>query len=138
MRVSLFLAAALGLAACAPSVPDSAAGVGFSDYNSYVRNAQAAPQTAPLDPMGAQTAAPAPTGGFSPAIAAAAIDRATGVAPAPGTTAPVTGGVIGATAPVPMATTLAPEQMAAATLDAATLDANGQRPRGNAPLGIQE
>ncbi|MEY3960805.1 MAG: hypothetical protein RIR14_1459, partial [Pseudomonadota bacterium] len=36
MRVPLFFAAALGLAACAPAVPDSAAGVGFSDYNSYV------------------------------------------------------------------------------------------------------
>lgn len=133
MRVPLFFAAALGLAACAPAVPDSAAGVGFSDYNSYVRNAQTvAPTTAPLDPMGTAAATTAPTGGFSPAIAAAAIDRATGVQPAP-VTGGVTGGVIGATTPTPMATTLAPEQMAAVTLDA-----NGQRPRGNAPAGIQE
>ena len=31
--------AILALAGCSPSVPDSGAGVGFGDYNSYVRNA---------------------------------------------------------------------------------------------------
>ena len=71
-------------------------------------------------------AAPAtPSNGFSPANAAAAIDRATGAAPA-------TGAVIGAP-PAPMASTLAP-----APMQTAPLDANGTRPRGNAPAGIKE
>lgn len=126
MRAFPVLAAALGLAACSPSVPDSAAGVGFGDYNSYIRGAPPAP-AAPLNPtgVGAAPATTAPASGFSPANAAAAIDRATGAAPA-------TGGVIGA-APAPMASTLAP-----APMQTATLDANGQRPRGNAPEGIKE
>lgn len=125
MRFLPFVVAALGLAACTPQVPDSGAGVGFGDYNSYVRNAPPVP-AAPLDPMNVQTPAPAaPASGFSPAAAAAAIDRATGSAPA-------TGAVIGA-APAPMASTLAPAPMAAAPLDA-----NGQKPRGNAPAGIKE
>jgi hypothetical protein len=127
MRVLPFAAALLGLAACNPQVPDSAAGVGFGDYNTYVRNAQPVP-TAPLNPM----AAPAPTtpaSGFSPTAAAAAIDRASGV---PAATAPATGAVIGSS-PAPMATTLAPAPMATAPLDA-----TGQRPRGNAPTGIKE
>lgn len=113
MRALPFVIAALGLAACSPQVPDSGAGVGFGDYNAYVRNAQPAP------------AAPAPTApaGFSATSAAAAIDRATGVAPAPSTTA----------APVPMATSIAPAPVAAPPLDA-----TGQRPRGNAPAGIKE
>ena len=121
MRAVPFLVAALGLAAaCSPQVPDSAAGVGFGDYNSYVRNAAPAPQyPVPLVP-----AAPAPAAGFSPQGAAAAIDRATGGAAAP---------VAPAQAPVPMATT-----MAAAPLTAEPLDATGQRPRGNAPAGIKE
>ncbi len=117
MRALPFLVAALGLAACSAPVPDSAAGVGFSDYNSYVRNAAPAPQVA------AQPSAPA---GFSPQGAAAAIDRAAGVsggAPA--------GAVIPST-PIPMASTLAPEPLAAQPLDA-----TGQRPRGNAPAGIK-
>lgn len=125
MRVLPFVFAALGLAACNPQVPDSAAGVGFGDYNSYVRNAEPIPPS-PLNPMGGQTpAATAPASGFSPANAAAAIDRATGAAP-------TTGAVIGSS-PAPMASTLAP-----APMQTATLDANGQRPRGNAPAGIKE
>lgn len=136
MRALPFVIAALGLAACTPQVPDSAAGVGFSDYNSYVRNAQPVP-AAPLDPMNSQPVAPgvAPgagaASGFSPAAAAAAIDRATGAAPVTGST-PMTGAVIGAD-PAPMASTLAPAPMATATLDA-----SGQQPRGNAPAGIKE
>jgi len=141
MRSSLVLLAVLGLAACQPKVPDS--GVGFGDYNAYVRNAAAAP-AAPLDPMNVQAGAvapasvpvlppaPAPGSAFSPASAAAAIDRATGSV----TTDPATSGaIIGQTAPAPapMATTLA-----AAPMATETLDANGQRPRGNAPAGIKE
>lgn len=123
MRLLPIVAAALGLTACAPNVPESGSGVGFGDYNSYVRSAQPVPD-APLNPMAGQTAA-APVTGFSPANAAAAIDRATGTAPS---TAPMI-----STDPVPMASTLA-----AAPMETAALDANGQRPRGNAPAGIQE
>lgn len=124
MRVLFLVATALGLAACNPQVPDSAAGVGFTDYNSYVRNAPPEAAAAPVAP------------GFSPASAAAAIDRATGVAPAVSPTGgPTTGAIIGSTTatPVPMASTLAAEPMSAAPLDA-----TGQRPRGNAPAGIKE
>lgn len=71
MRVKVAVMAAAIVAGCGPQVPDSGAGVGFNDYNSYVRGAQPAPQ------------APAPATGFDPAAASAAIDRASGVAPAP-------------------------------------------------------
>jgi len=59
------------LAACQPSVPDSGAGVGFQDYNSYIRGASAPPAAA--QPPAAQPA-------FDPAAASAAIDRADGTA----------------------------------------------------------
>lgn len=124
MRVLPFVAAALGLAACSPTVPESGAGVGFGDYNSYIRSAPPAP-SAPLNPTGVGTAPATGASGFSPANAAAAIDRASGATP-------TTGAVIGAS-PAPMASTLAP-----APMQTATLDANGQRPRGNAPAGIKE
>lgn len=76
------LAPALSLAACAPSVPDSGTGVGFQDYNSYVRSYPAAGPAS-------SSASAAPSAGFDPAGASAAIDRAEGrgaAAPA-GTTA---------------------------------------------------
>ena len=57
------------LAACQPSVPDSGAGVGFQDYNSYIRGNSAPPAAA--QPPAAQP-------GFDPAAASAAIDRADG------------------------------------------------------------
>ena len=73
----LLLLGLLSLAACAPSVPDSGAGVGFQDYNSYVRGAAPAPASATAP-------APAPAAGFDPASASAALDRASGTAtPAP-------------------------------------------------------
>lgn len=114
MRLLPFIVAALGLTACSPPVPDSAAGVGFGDYNSYFRGAQPAP-VAPAAPILPPAQAPA---GFSPQGAAAAIDRATGVAPAapvvtqPAATPPI-GAVIAGNAPA-------------------------TRPRGNAPAGIKE
>ncbi|MGL4238183.1 hypothetical protein [Tabrizicola sp.] len=77
--------AALLLAACTPTTPDTTgAGVGFQDYNSYIRGAGPAPAGAPV------TVVP-PGGGFDPAAAAAAIDRAEGgsTVPPAGTTAPV-------------------------------------------------
>jgi hypothetical protein len=73
--LTLALLAAPVLAACQPSVPDSGGGVGFQDYNSYIRGAA-------VPPAGAAPA-PAPQPGFNPAAASAAIDRAEGgVAPA--------------------------------------------------------
>ncbi|MCB6178164.1 hypothetical protein LHP98_08475 [Rhodobacter sp. Har01] len=71
------LVALLGLAACTPSVPDSG-GVGFQDYNSYIRNTYTPPPGA--------TAAPAP--GFDAASASAAIDRAEGKSTAAPVAAP--------------------------------------------------
>lgn len=101
-RSAMILVAAPLLAACQPSVPDSGGGVGFQDYNSYIRSTHAPPAAA------APAAAPAtPASGFDPAAASAAIDRASGVTPAP--------------APAPD------------TLG--SLDAN--RPRGDAPAGIK-
>lgn len=123
--------AALGLAACNTSVPDSGAGVGFQDYNSYIRSAQPAP--APAQPTvlplpaapgpvpGAVIGGAAPAAGFDPAAAAAAIDRADGGLPA---AAPVA-----TTAPLPtIASTIA------APVASDPLDPN--RPRGNAPSTI--
>lgn len=72
-RSAMVLLAAPLLAACQPQVPDSGAGVGFQDYNSYIRNSSV-PPAAP---------AAAPKAGFDPAAASAAIDRASGVTPAP-------------------------------------------------------
>lgn len=70
---------ALLLAACTPTTSDpSGPGVGFQDYNSYVRGARPAPGVAAAP----ATVAPPPGAGFDPAAAAAAIDRADGRAPA--------------------------------------------------------
>lgn len=66
--------ALLGMAACTPTSSDTGAGVGFTDYNSYIRGAAPPPVGAGVMP------APAPATGFDPAAAAAAIDRADGTA----------------------------------------------------------
>jgi hypothetical protein len=105
-------AAALALAACTPSSVDSGSGVGFQDYNSYIRGARPAPL--PTGPV----IVPPVGGGFDPAAAAAAIDRAEGVAPVGGT-APLTAMATGPVALPP------------------TTDGTA-RPRGSAPAGIQE
>ncbi|MCU0829194.1 MAG: hypothetical protein MUE52_17835 [Tabrizicola sp.] len=95
---------ALLLGACTPSTVDTGSGVGFTDYNTYIRGARPAPVP------GAPVIVPPPQGGaFDPAAAAAAIDRADGVAPPTATAGP---------------------------LPAAT-DGTA-RPRGGAPAGIQE
>ena len=57
------------LTACSQSVPDSGAGVGFTDYNSYLREqAASAPRATtpvtPVAPFGTAIAPPAPAGGF--------------------------------------------------------------------------
>ncbi len=103
--------AALALAACTPtSTATTGSGVGFQDYNSYIRGAQPAPTGGPV-------AVPPPGGAFDPAAAAAAIDRADGVAPLPPAAFP--------TAVAPAATPLPPLT-------------EGARPRGGAPAGIRE
>jgi hypothetical protein len=93
---------ALGLAACTPPLPESGAqGVGFQDYSTYLNQQQRAAAVPTPGPV----VAPGTTG-FSPAAAAAAIDRASGTQ-------------VASAAP----TTFDPS------------DPN--RPRGNAPTGIQ-
>jgi hypothetical protein len=84
IRRSAVLLALLTAAACTPQVPDSGAGVGFQDYNTYIHNTYVPPAgTAPAPAAPAASAA----GGFDPAAASAAIDRASGAAPAaPGVT----------------------------------------------------
>lgn len=67
---SVLILGAVAIVACSPVVPDSAEGVGFSDYNAY--------NAAPLNAV--PPAAPASTG-FSAAAAAAAIDKAEGKVP---------------------------------------------------------
>jgi hypothetical protein len=106
-------ALALMLGACTPSTTETGAGVGFQDYNSYVRGAAPVPA-----PTGVPVTVLPPGGGFDPAAAAAAIDRAQGVAPV-ATATPT------ATAPLPSAVTPLPT------------DSNN-RPRGGAPTGIKE
>lgn len=101
--------AALMLAACTPTNTDSGAGVGFQDYNSYIRGAAPAPAGAPVT-------VPPPGGAFDPAAASAAIDRAQGVTPV--ATLPPTTPTPTVVAPLPA-------------------DSNA-RPRGGAPAGIKE
>ncbi|MFN4193667.1 MAG: hypothetical protein ACK4FR_12050 [Tabrizicola sp.] len=99
--------AALMLAACTPTTTDTGSGVGFQDYDSYVRGAAPGPVGAPV------TVLP-PGGGFDPAAAAAAIDRAQGIAPV---TPPVSAPVAPAAAPA--------------------LSDSSSRPRGGPPAGIK-
>lgn len=83
MRSPVFMLLPLALLACSPPVPESGAGVGRQDYNSYIRERDAAgfrPQ--PIVPPG-----------FSTDALGAAIDRADGVPVANG---PETGVIIGA------------------------------------------
>lgn len=108
--------AALLMAACTPTTTDTGAGVGFQDYNSYVRGAAPAPA-----PAGAPVTVPPPGGAFDPAAAAAAIDRAQGVAPV---------------APAPAAMSPTPTPLPTPVSPAPTDSAD--RPRGGAPVGIKE
>ncbi|MBA4324165.1 MAG: hypothetical protein C0426_03655 [Rhodobacter sp.] len=108
--------AALMLAACAPTTTPTGPGVGFQDYDSFVRGAAMAPAGAPVT-------VPPPGGAFDPARAAAAIDRAQGLAPV--------ASLSPTTLPTPMAT---PLPTPVAPVVAGTAD----RPRGGAPAGIRE
>lgn len=104
--------AALTLAACSSTTSNTAGGgVGFQDYDSYIRGAQPAPGLS----AGPVVLGP-PSASFDPAAAAAAIDRAEGVALPPSATATA----------LPPTTGLAP------VTDSAS------RPRGGAPAGIRE
>lgn len=111
IRRSAALIALLSAAACTPSVPDSGAGVGFQDYNTYIHNSTVPPAGAAAAPL---APAAAPAAGFDPAAASAAIDRASGVTPP------------------------APAAAAAGTVYTPPVAADGARPRGNAPAGIKE
>lgn len=136
MRAGLVIVAALGLAACAPAVPDSAAGVGFQDYGSYLREQAAAAPRPQVQPQAATTL-PLPAGpagqGFSTDLAAAAIDRAAGVAAPAGQ--PAFSTLPGAAPVQPMAGTGAVIPSAPVVAQTGALDPN--RPRGNAPATIQ-
>jgi hypothetical protein len=123
----LALGSALGLAACGTQVPESnPSGVGFQDYNSYIRGAgsQAAGQTGSMTP----------TTGFSTDAAAAAIAAAEG-----GTTAQ-TMATNGAAPLDPTGQIAANGGQAAATSPSALppINSNGCAGRGNAFAGIQE
>ncbi len=116
---------AAGLAACSPSVPESGpSGVGFQDYNSYIRGAG----TGATATQGTGTQGTEGTGmtEFSPDAAAAAIAAAEG-----GTTTQATGG-----APLDPTGQIAGAATSPSTLP--PIDANACAGRGNAFAGIQE
>jgi hypothetical protein len=104
--------ATLTLAACTPTVPDSNSGVGFQDYNSYIRGAR------PVAPAPGPVIVPPPSGSFDPAAAAAAIDRADGT--------------VSVSPPAAVPPVSVVEPVADAGTDGAV------RPRGGAPAGIKE
>ncbi|MCU0803447.1 MAG: hypothetical protein MUD11_17110 [Rhodobacteraceae bacterium] len=127
LRVPFAVLSLAMLAACNTPVPDSGAGVGFTDYNTYLRQREAALRSgapAPTPPGGfAGAAAPvapaAPAGGFSTERIGASLDAATGVAPQPGP-APA----------APLSGTTA--------FDPTLAGADANRPRGVTPAGIRE
>lgn len=109
MHSTKALIALLALAACAPAVPDSGAGVGFGNYSEYVRERESG-QLAQARP-----AAPSQPG-FSTERVGAALDNAA-TRTAPPSTGPQPGRVIGQAAAEPFA---------------------ADRPRGDAPAGIKQ
>ena len=114
---SFVILAALGLAGCGTAVPDSGAGVGFQDYDTY--NAPA-PATAP-----------AASAGFSTGGALAAIDKAEGKNTDTALT-PTNQPLSAQAANSPYAQ---PQQGA---VIGGTVSTGAERPRGNAPAGIAE
>lgn len=144
MRSTLAIWAALGLAACSPTVPDSGQGVGFSDYGAYLREQAAAKAYAqPQTPMGQQMMASQPSTGFSTAAAAAAIDNSGGAAlpfqydnngyDAPQGSAKVIGAPLAA---IPAQT--APAVIPAQTVQTAPAAIPADGLRGVTPTGIKE
>lgn len=64
MRLYVFPAALVALSACSPTIPDSAAGVGFGDYDQYQAEQQARAQAntaPPIPPSGAVSNEPVQT-----------------------------------------------------------------------------
>ncbi|MEO8245059.1 MAG: hypothetical protein ABI832_22465 [bacterium] len=115
MRAPFVVMMLCGLAACGPKVPES--GPGFEDYNTYIHNSTARPPVSqPIAPATGPTE-------FSTAGVASAIDAAEA-----GTTAPAAGSY---------GAPLDPMALGGGT-PTADLPASGERPRGNAPAGIQE
>lgn len=53
MRIPLLVAALAGVAACSPQIPDSAAGVGFGDYDQYEATQSTRAAAAAIPPAGA-------------------------------------------------------------------------------------
>ena len=125
-RAPLYLVALVVLSACAPSVPDSGSGVGFTDYNSYLRQREAALRTgapAPTPPGGpiapaqiAPAQVPPANDGFSTDRISASLNGAPQATPAPG---------------APLSGTPAFDPTSAAAADS-------NRPRGITPAGIRE
>ena len=113
MHSTKVLIALLALAACAPAVPDSGAGVGFGDYSDYVRQRDSG-QVAQARP-----AAPSQQGFSTDRVGAALDNAATRTAPPSNgpQTGPQPGRVIGQTSAEPFA---------------------ANRPRGDAPSGIKQ
>lgn len=120
MRSFVMILAALGLAGCGTAVPDSGAGVGFQDYDTY--NAPAA-------------VAPAPPAGFSAGGALAAIDKAEGKTTDTALT-PTNQPLSAQAASSPYAQPYGQAQQGAVIGGAVIGGAD--RPRGNAPAGIAE
>lgn len=115
---ALLTVSTLTLAACSPTIPESGAGAGYSDYNSYLREREAA--------AAMNRAEPIVPPGFSTERLGAAIDRADGgIIPAPASNGQAA--VIGAAPVAPSMAPMAPQDSAAAN-----------RPRGNAPVTIRE
>lgn len=128
----------LGLAACSPPVPDSAAGVGFGSYNSYMREQAAAQSRTGVTGATLDTTASAdPATGFSPEAAAAAIDRATGVAPVADPNQPVFAANTLDPVNTPLNTYQQPAQQPVYTAPASVDPMDPNRPRGDAPSNIQ-
>lgn len=113
-RPQALLCLSVALAACAPQVPDSAAGVGFGNYGDYIRQREA--QVASAAPVPSQPV-------FSTDRVGAAIDAAQNPQSAP-VGAPLN--AIGPQGGVGNQPTASSDPLAA------------NRPRGNAPAGIQE
>jgi hypothetical protein len=87
----LSILAPLAMAACTPTMPNSAAGVGFQDYGTYQAQRDAA-----LNGGAAIPPTTTPPSGFSPERIGAAIDAASGTSLAPGASLDASGAVIGA------------------------------------------
>lgn len=119
MRLGMAGLLLIGVAACAPAIPDSGAIPNYGDYPTGQAQREA-------ELTGSTVALPA-SNRFDPASAAAAIDRAEGMTTTPG--APMV--VPGSAQPLTVNTPLS----AAPAASAGTLAAN--RPRGNAPSNIQ-